>query len=774
MPKEELLDAVWGDRWVSESALTTRIKEIRRATGDGGDVQAVVRTVRGRGYQLVARVRVGEEAQGDAVRAAEGLLLGRDRDCEELVARVRPGSLVTLVGPGGVGKTALARVVVTMVAGAFADGVVRVDLTAIDDPGNLLAALASAAQVGDADERGLLEVLSRLEAVVLLDDADDMVTQVGRLCGSLLGPGSRLALVVTSRERLGVAGEQLWPVLPLPVEASRELISRRAHDLAPLGSLRAAGPASLDALAAAVDRLPLAIEMLAGLSAVLDVSEMRELVGRRPDLVTSVHRDAPERHRSVARLVERSVDRLDPAALHAMVVLGSFAGSFSASDAAALVGDGYGDGQGEGLSLVRDLVDRSLVSPVREADRPQFQLLRTVKQVILASADPVDLAAAGRRHADFVLARLQDADHRLRGVQEEEGAAVFNRLADEARAAHTWARRCEPSWAIRLSWAVHLYAYSRLWSEPGRWAAAITGPQLVPELSPELAVVIGSQAAQEGRLSEAASILEPVSEHEDDRVRAAALETLSDVEIYLGLLDRAERHAERLTRLGHDLEDARMVGIGSTNLALAQVYSDRPETALRTLDLADPAQMAPSERAWLAFARGEALVELEDGSAGQRFAEAVRLGRSVGNRFVAGVALEQQARHERRRGDLAAAADLYVALVSTYLRHGNLTHLTHFLRDAVPLLADLDEPRAAAQVAGWVLDQGPRAGYGPVLEVVRTTLGTLTERHGHQLVDQWAHAGRAMSTAQTCEHAVETLQNHARPEPGTDPHAILS
>ena len=768
---------MWGDRWVSESALTTRIKEIRRATGDGGDVQSVVRTVRGRGYQLVARVRVVDVAQGERheAPAGGGLLLGRDRDCRELVGRVRPGCLVTLVGPGGVGKSALARVMVAMAAGGFADGVVRVDLTALDGPGDLLAALASAAQVGDADETDLLDVVSRLDAIVLLDDADDMVNQVGELCGSLLGPAARLALVVTSRERLGVAGEQLWPVLPLSVEASREMLSRRADDLAPLGSLRSAGPAALDDLAASVDRLPLAMEMLAGLSAVLDVSELGGLVDRRPDLVTSVNRDAPERHRSLAWLVERSIAWLHPDTRHAMVMLSSFAGSFTATDAAALVGAGAGSAAGEGLGVVRELVDRSLLCQVSGVDRPRFQVLRTVKRVILASTDPGVVTAAGRRHAAFVLARLQEADRQLRGPQEELGAAVFSRLADEARAAHAWARGCEPSLAGQLSWAVHLYAYSRLWSEPARWTAAIAGPQSVPELTSELAVVIGAQAAQEGRLTEAASMLEPVVEDEDGRVRAAALETLSDVEIYLGRLDRAECHAERLVRLGHDLDDARMVGIGTTNLALAQVYSDRPESAMSTLDLADPAQMAPSEHAWLAFARGEALGALQEVSAAHWYDEAVRLGRSVGNRFVSGMALQEQARYERRRGDLAAAADLSVALVSTYLRHGNLTHLTHFLRDAVPLLADLDEPRAAAQVAGWVLDQGSRAGYGTVLDVVGTTLETLAERHGEQRVDQWAHEGRWMSAAQASQHAVEILQNYATgTEPGTGPHAILS
>ena len=104
--KEELLDTVWGEQWVSDSALATRIKEIRRATGDTGDAQAVVRTVRGHGYQFVAIVR------DDDRTLVSTLLFGRDRELSELDQRLSPGSLLTLVGPGGVGKTSLARNVV--------------------------------------------------------------------------------------------------------------------------------------------------------------------------------------------------------------------------------------------------------------------------------------------------------------------------------------------------------------------------------------------------------------------------------------------------------------------------------------------------------------------------------------------------------------------------------------------------------------------------------------------------------------------------------------
>ena len=198
IPKRELLETVWGGQWVSESALTTRVKEIRRATGDTGDAQRVVRTVRGRGYQLVAAV-TGDTAPESSPRR----LVGRGRDLDELSQRVRPGALVTLVGPGGVGKTTLARTLVAESAGRFAEGAIIVDLTVLEEPSQLLGAVARAARAGDSSDNMLSSTLSGLDAVLLLDDADDLVPEVAQLCAELAQSGGRLAVIVTSRERLG-------------------------------------------------------------------------------------------------------------------------------------------------------------------------------------------------------------------------------------------------------------------------------------------------------------------------------------------------------------------------------------------------------------------------------------------------------------------------------------------------------------------------------------------------------------------------------------------
>src|SRR6202161_3887093 len=134
--QEELLDAIWGDRFVSESALTTRIKAVRQAVGDDGSQQLIIRTVHGKGYEFVATVEEFEEVEerrnevalapgtaGASVGVRVTPLIGREALLKQLAEMIVDHRLVTLIGPGGVGKTSLAMELARTVGGQFEDGV---------------------------------------------------------------------------------------------------------------------------------------------------------------------------------------------------------------------------------------------------------------------------------------------------------------------------------------------------------------------------------------------------------------------------------------------------------------------------------------------------------------------------------------------------------------------------------------------------------------------------------------------------------------------------
>ncbi len=235
--KEELLDEIWGDRFVSESALTSRVKSARRAVGDDGTRQAVIRTVHGKGYEFVAEVRVidGPAGVDDTSAASDGSveesshelpialqrLIGRDEFLEELVAELGESRLITLVGSAGVGKTSLGMELARAVASHYVDGVFVVELVTVDDRDAAYASVAGALGVntglGLSIEDAIVDVLRARNALLLLDNCEHLVEPVAELVERILRSAPRVSIVATSREPLAVMGEHVRPVAPLPV-----------------------------------------------------------------------------------------------------------------------------------------------------------------------------------------------------------------------------------------------------------------------------------------------------------------------------------------------------------------------------------------------------------------------------------------------------------------------------------------------------------------------------------------------------------------------------
>jgi predicted ATPase/DNA-binding winged helix-turn-helix (wHTH) protein len=748
VPKEEILDSVWGDRWVSESALTTRIKEIRRAVGDTGETQAVIRTVRGKGYQFVAPVDAA--AAGEA--AATPGLVGRDRDFDAIAQRLLPGALVTLVGPGGVGKTTLGRSLAAHLHGSFRDGCFPIDLTVVRDRDELFAVVARALQIVDASSDTLPALLRTFQALLLLDDADELVSEVAGLCEAISGDGSRVTLLVTCRERLGASGEQIWPVLPLGSDDAVELLQTRAAQLAPFGALMGSDTSEMVELTALVDNLPLAIEMLASGSAHLGRHELAELVSSAPETLTDPRRNAPARHKSLDVLVTASIARLEAPEATALEAISTFAGPFHLADAAAVCGLGSA-----GLPVVRDLVDCSLLAPsISDGQGPRFQMLRTVTRAVRKRLDDKTRQHYEQQHAAWVAAELAAADRLLRSEDERAGSERFACLADDARVAHAWAREHDVELALAMTASLHLYAHSRLWAEPAQWAEAIPDWR---HHGRALAAA-ASQASQEARFDDTADLGRIALADDDPVVQAWALEALSDIEIYRGELEAAISHSGELVALGLRCADTRMIALGSTNGVLARAYNGDPEGAIEHWDLYPwdgPRSSAPTDRGWLTYARGEALDEGGQAEAAVEQLElAAQLADSVDSRFVAGVARSSLGSIQRRSGNLRASTSTHRDLIATFSRHGIATHLAITLRNTVPLLVALGREREASVLCGWLLGPNGRSGYGANLDMVTAARNQLRASHPAAASD-WEHLGAPLSVFELATFTLAAL-----------------
>ena len=386
--------------------------------------------------------RRGQAAAGGA-RLAGALpvpaapLLGRDREAaaiEDLVARegVR---LVTLTGPGGVGKSRLMVEAARRLGPGFAGGVGFVELAAVSAAD--LVAAAIAAGLGLSTSAGQLstdlESYLRPRRLLLALDNFEQVIGAAPLLAGLLAAAPDLVVLVTSRAVLRLSGEHEFPVPPLPVPpadaapdpgqlcryASVDLFAERAHAADPGFELTGGNAGAVAEICRRLDGLPLAIELAAARVRLLPPQELLSRLGQRFSLLTGGARDLPERQQTLRNTLDWSFGLL-PAGEQALFArLGVFAGSFSLPAAEAIGAGPPAEGQagepGPVMDTLGALVDSSLVRPQTRSGEPRFSLLETIREYALERLrGSGDWEQAHDPHAAYFLALAGPADGRAR------------------------------------------------------------------------------------------------------------------------------------------------------------------------------------------------------------------------------------------------------------------------------------------------------------------------------------------------------------------------
>ncbi|HEY1016652.1 MAG TPA: tetratricopeptide repeat protein, partial [Herpetosiphonaceae bacterium] len=349
-------------------------------------------------------------------------LIGRGEECDRIAALVRDPAarLITLAGPGGIGKTRLALAVGSMVQDSFADGVWWIDLAPLHDASLVLPAIAQRLGLtGDIARDALGDVRAwaqRRQVCLILDNAEHVV-EAGSLLSRLLQAAPGLTLLVTSRIRLDLYGEHIIPVPPLSLrpaaagadqplsEAVRLFLARaQAAVGSPLGS--AVRPEELPLVHQAcvrLDGLPLAIELAAAHMRQFSLAEIVERLADRLDFLTNGPRDAGTRQQTLRALLDWSYDLLTPDAQRLFGRLAVFRQGWTRE---ALRAQGV-PGADAGL---QELLEHHLASMLPAADgKPRFVMLETIQAYArkLLAADPA-AADAWRRHAAYYLGRLDD------------------------------------------------------------------------------------------------------------------------------------------------------------------------------------------------------------------------------------------------------------------------------------------------------------------------------------------------------------------------------
>ena len=402
-------------------------------------------------------------ATGASIGVRVQPLIGREMLLEQLAEMIVDHRLVTLIGPGGVGKTSLAMELARTVGGQFEDGVHVVELVGVVDQDATAAALATAIDVNlrksSSIDDAIIDLLRPRHSLLVLDNCEHLIEPVAELVARILSEAPTISIVATSREPLAVAGERLWTVDPLPT-GPKDLF---ASDVA-LGELaeipavalfvaraKAADPSFvLDEIIGPLvveicrrlDGIPLAIELAAARARAIGVAEVAHRLDQRFGVLKAMRRGSDPRHRTMHDAISWSYDMLEPDERALFTALSVFAGSFELRSAEAMAPGG------DTLDLLTRLTERSMLAVRPQAGgSTRYELLETLREygrTRLSDARAAELFAAHARHfaAEAGSGRVGAVRSRRRRRDRQSGVLAGRPTSRAALCARARGPRC--------------------------------------------------------------------------------------------------------------------------------------------------------------------------------------------------------------------------------------------------------------------------------------------------------------------------------------------
>ncbi|RXH24142.1 hypothetical protein XH99_29095 [Bradyrhizobium nanningense] len=456
--REELISHVWPDVTVEEANLRVHIANLRKALGDGRDGARYIANVPGRGYCFVAPVQPSTQRAlssaaipvgGQTLPARLERMIGRDETVKTVFAEVASRRFVSIVGPGGVGKTTVALAVTHAMASDFGDAVCFVDLSAVHDGALVVPAIASAVgcinQTQDSLPR-LAAFLADKRLLLVLDSCEHVLEPVALLTERLFREGISVHIMATTREALRVEGENIHMLQPLDSPRSEigltavealaspavQLFMDRAaaggyrHDLSDDEAPIVAG------ICRQLDGNPLAIEVVASRAGAYGVRGLARLINDRLILHWRGRRSHP-RHQTLQVTLDWSYNLLSESEQAIFTTLSVFVGSFTLEMAQAIIGE---LDVLEVANVVASLVEKSLISVYQSGDASSYRLLDTTRAyAAFKLSGRGEERAIARRHALYYAERLAPIRS---NILQNRNLSSYSRHVGDIRAALEW------------------------------------------------------------------------------------------------------------------------------------------------------------------------------------------------------------------------------------------------------------------------------------------------------------------------------------------------
>ncbi|MBW3603660.1 MAG: AfsR/SARP family transcriptional regulator [Actinobacteria bacterium] len=656
-------------------------------------------------------------------------LIGRASLVAQITETVGDAPVVTLIGPGGVGKTSVAMAAASGLAPGYRDGAWWCELASLDAGGAVtemvMTVLDAQLRPGMAPVSGVVDYLRHQRALLVLDNAEHVVDNVGALVTALVRDCPGVRVLVTSRERIGAPSEQVIAVPPLAVpppgtipDAARAeavpaiaLFTRRAAAAGPF-TLTDANYETVADICRRLDGVPLALELAATRMRSMGPDDLVDRLTWRFRVLRGARGGGVERHRTLRAVVDWSYDLLDPRAQRVFERLSVFAGDVTLAAVEQVVAMAGDDVELPDVAdVIADLVDASMVVASTGDGAARYSLLETLRaygreRLAASGHEP----ATRRAHARYFVELAESTADGLYDADNPARVAVLDQVIDELRAAHAWACANDLDLALRLVSALPIYAEQRAHGEAFSWAErTIERAEQVASRSAWLVDAYGAAALSarfRGDLAQATTYADrglAGATGPRDPGGAIALYTLAEIALYEGRLEDVRWLSTRLRRLPLRRGHRALLTWSRVSELLVQAYQGAGPVAVAAAEQ----MLATAHRdddhaatAWALYCLAEALADIDPPRAMAIAEQTLTRSRALDERFLTGVALVTVASLHARHGDATLAVPLFREIVDRWHRAGNWTQQWIAARSIVGLLVRLGANEQAATLHG--------------------------------------------------------------------------